>query len=199
MLKDLAYSLRTLRRSPLFTAAAVLSLALGIGANTAIFSLLHQVVLQSLPVADPERLVLLHTDYAAPGGSSSDNFESVFSYPMYRDLRDRDSAFAAVIGRMGAPATLSWQSSAGSVRVELVSGNFFAGLGVPAAIGRTLTPDDDGAPGAHPVAVLSHAYWSSRFGKDSGILNQAVTINGHPMVVVGVADARFNGVIPGNQ
>ena len=199
MLKDLTYSLRTLRRSPLFTAAAVLSLALGIGANTAIFSLLNQVVLQSLPVADPERLVLLHTDYSAPGSSSSDNSESVFSYPMYRDLRNRDPAFAAVIARMGAPATLAWQASADSVRVELVSGNFFAGLGVPAAIGRTLTPDDDGAPGAHPVAVLSHAYWSSRFAKDRDILSRSVTINGHPMVVVGVAGARFNGIVPGNQ
>src|ERR1700744_6403663 len=118
MLKDIAYSFRTLRRSPLFTAAAVLSLALGIGANTAIFSLLNQVVLRSLPVQDPERLVLLHTDYAAPGSSSSDNHESVFSYPMYRDLRDRDSAFAGLIARMSAPASLTWQGSTESARAE---------------------------------------------------------------------------------
>src|SRR6516162_9187747 len=101
MIRELAYAFRTLRRSPLFTTAAVLSLALGIGANTAIFSLLNQVVLRSLPVDDPERLVLLHTEYAAPGMSSSDNDEAVFSYPMYCDLRDRDTAFASVIARMG--------------------------------------------------------------------------------------------------
>jgi predicted permease len=198
MLKDLAFSFRTLRRSPLFAAAAVISLALGIGANTAIFSLLNQVVLRSLPVQDPERLVLLHTDYAAPGSSSSDNGESVFSYPMYRDLRDRDTAFAAVIARMGAPASISWQGSAESAHVELVSGNFFQALGVPAILGRLLTPDDDGAPGSHPVVVMSHSYWSSRFANDRAILNQAVVVNGHPMVVVGVAGARFNGMVPGN-
>ena len=98
MWKDLAFSLRTLRRSPLFTTVAVLSLALGIGANTAIFSLLDQVTLRSLPVADPERLVVLHADYNAPGTSTSDNSESVFSFPLYRDLRDRDAAFHGEIG-----------------------------------------------------------------------------------------------------
>ena len=106
MWKDLAFSFRTLRRSPLFTVAAVLSLALGIGANTAIFSLLDQVVLASLPVRQPDRLVLLHTDYNAPGSSSSDNHESVFSYPMYRDLRDRDQAMQGMIARMGGSARL---------------------------------------------------------------------------------------------
>ncbi|HEV2446945.1 MAG TPA: ABC transporter permease, partial [Candidatus Sulfopaludibacter sp.] len=198
MLQNLAYSLRTLRRSPLFTAAAVLSLALGIGANTAIFSLLNQVVLRSLPVADPERLVLLHTDYSAPGSSSSDNGESVFSYPMYRDLRDRDSAFAALIARMGSGVSVSWRGSTESAHAEMVSGNFFQALGVPAAAGRTLAPDDDGAPGAHPVVVLSHGYWSSRFANDPGIVNQSVTINGLSMTVVGVAAANFIGVVPGN-
>ncbi len=197
MLKDIAYSFRTLRRSPLFTAAAVLSLALGIGANTAIFSLLNQVVLRSLPVADPERLVLLHTDYSPSGRSSSDNSESVFSYPMYRDLRDRDTAFAAIVARMSAPASIAWRGDTQAARAELVSGNFFQGLGVPAAMGRVLTPDDDGAPGAHPVAVLSHGYWSSRFAEDRAILNQTVAINGHPMVVIGVAAAAFNGMVPG--
>src|SRR5947209_9532511 len=156
MLQDLIYSFRTLRRSPLFTGAAVLSLALGIGANTAIFSLLNQVVLRSLPVHDPESLVLLHTDYNAPGSSSSDNNESVFSYPMYRDLRDRDSAFAGVIARMGAPVSVGWNGSSDSAGAELVSGNFFQTLGVGASLGRVLTPQDDGAAGAHPVVVLRH-------------------------------------------
>src|SRR5690349_5239248 len=142
MLQDLIYSFRTLRRSPLFTGAAVLSLALGIGANTAIFSLLNQVVLRSLPVQTPETLVLLHTDYNAPGSSSSDNGESVFSYPMYRDLRDRDSAFSGVIARMGAPVSVGWNGTSDAAGAELVSGNFFQTLGVGASLGRVLTPED---------------------------------------------------------
>jgi hypothetical protein len=195
MIRELAYSFRVLRRSPLFTTAAVLSLALGIGANSAIFSLLNQVVLRALPVEDPERLVLLHTDYSGPGSSSSDNSEAVFSYPMYRDLRDRDTAFSAVIARMGTQPTVGWRGNTESAAAELVSGNFFRALGVGAAIGRVLVPEDDDAPGGHPVVVISHSYWSSHFANDPGILNQTVTVNGHPMTVVGVADARFNGIV----
>src|SRR5580700_10754735 len=183
MRKDLAFSLRTLRRSPIFTIVAVLSLALGIGANTAIFSLLDQVVLRSLNVADPERLVLLHTDFSRSGTSQSDNFESVFSYPEYRALRDRDPAFS-LIARSGAGVTLSYQGNAEPVSAEVVSGNFFQTLGIGAAAGRVLTPDDDTAPGANPVLVLSHSYWSSRYSRDLSILNQTVSVNGHPMVVI---------------
>ena len=198
MLKDIALACRALRRSPLFTAAAVVSLALGIGANTAIFSLLNQVVLRSLPVHDPETLVRLHTAYSAPGSSSSDNSESVFSYPMYRQLRDRDPAFSAVIARMSGSARVAYEGATESAKAELVSGNFFQALGVSAALGRLLVPADDGAPGSHPVIVLSHAYWSSRFGDRPGILNQTVAINGYPMTVIGVAEARFHGVMPGS-
>ena len=101
MWKDLAFIIRTLRRSPMFTGVAIVSLALGIGANTAIFSLLDQVLLRSLPVRDPQRLVVFHKDYEAPGYSMRDNPEAVFSYPMYRQLRDRDPAFDSVIARSG--------------------------------------------------------------------------------------------------
>ncbi len=198
MWKDAAFAVRTLRRSPLFTVVAVLSLALGIGANTAIFSLLDQVALRSLPVADPARLTVLHTDYSAPGSSTSDNSQaSVFSYPMYRDLRDRDAAFSGVVARMSAGVTLAWQGNAEQATAEMVSGNFFATLGVGAALGRVFAPEDDGAPGAHPVVVLSHSYWSSRLGNSPAILNQAITLNGHPMVVLGVAEARFHGLLSG--
>ncbi len=198
MWKELTFSVRTLRRSPLFSVAAVLSLALGIGANTAIFSLLDQVVLQSLPVRDPLRLVLLHTEYSAPGTSSSDNHESVFSYPMYRDLRDRDPAMAGVIARMSGSARLSGTGAVTSVGTELVSGNFFQVLGVGAAIGRVLTPADDRAAGGSPVAVLSHAYWSSQFGNNRAILNRNITLNGLPFLVIGVVDAKFRGITPGH-
>lgn len=196
-MKSVALALRALRRSPLFTVAALLSLALGIGANTAIFSLLDQVVLRSLPVRDPQSLVLLHTSYNAPGSSSSDNSEAVFSYPMYRNLRDHDPAFASTIARMSGAVRLQWQGDTESASAEMVSGNFFQALGVGAALGRTITPADDGAPGAHPVIVLSHPYWSSHFAGSTAVLDQTVAINGYPMTVIGVADPRFHGIIPG--
>src|SRR5262245_4055018 len=156
--KDLAYSFRTLRRSPVFSLVAVVSLALGIGANTAIFSLLNQVVLRSLPVRDPESLVLLHREFNPNGQSSSDNSESVFSYPMYRDLRERDPAFAGVVARMSGAVRVVYGGATSGSSAELVTGNFFSVLGIGAARGRVLTPSDDVTPGAHPVAVLSHSY-----------------------------------------
>jgi len=197
MWKELAFSVRTLRRSPLFTAAAILSLALGIGANTAIFSLLDQVVLKSLPVRDPQRLVLLHTEYSAPGNSSSDNHESVFSAPMYRDLRDNSPAFTGVIARMSASSRLSANGGVTSAATELVSGNFFQVLGVGTVMGRVFTPQDDAAAGASPVVVLSHAYWSSQFGNNPGILNRNIALNGLPFQVIGVAAPNFRGITPG--
>jgi predicted permease len=197
--QDLRYGFRALRKNPGFTAVAVLSLALGIGANTAIFSLLDQVALRSLPVRDPESLVVLHTNYNAPGSSTTDGNESVFSYPMYRDLRDRDPAFSGVVARMSAGVTLALHGNAEQGTAEMVSGNFFRELGVGAAIGRVLTPEDDGAPGANPVAVLSHGYWSSHWAASPAILNQIVVLNGHPIVVVGVAEERFHGLRSGQE
>ena len=198
MWKDLVFSLRTLRRNPLFSTIAVLSLALGIGANTAIFSLLDQVTLRSLPVSDPQRLVVLHTASNLPGSSTSDSNESVFSYPMYRDLRDRGQGFSGVIARMGAGVTLARQGSAERASTEMVSGNFFQVLGVGALMGRVFTPQDDGAPGANPVIVLGHAYWANKLAANPAILNQTVTLNGLPMTVIGIAEQRFHGVRPGD-
>ncbi|MGA2195311.1 MAG: ABC transporter permease [Bryobacteraceae bacterium] len=198
MWKDIVFSFRTLRRSPLFTAVAVVSLALGIGANTAIFSLLDQVTLRSLPVADPERLLVLHSTYNAPGTSTSDSpGTSVYSYPMYRDLRNRDAAFSGMVARMSAGVTLTRQGSSEQADAEMVSGNFFRTLGVGAALGRVLAPDDDGAPGANPVAVLGYNYWANRLASSPAALNQTIAINGHPLVVVGVVEARFHGLLSG--
>ncbi|MFY9726749.1 MAG: ABC transporter permease [Bryobacteraceae bacterium] len=199
MWKDFVYSLRSLLRSPLFTVAAVASLALGIGANTAIFSLLDQVVLRSLPVRDPESLVVLHTDYNAPGSSTSDNNEGVFSYPLYRDLRASDAAFSGILARGGAGVRFAWKGNTEAAGAELVSGNYFEALGIGAAIGRTLAPSDEGAPDSNPVAVLSHAFWSSHLGADPSILNQTVALNGQPFVVVGIAEAKFHGLMQGNS
>ncbi len=200
--KDLLHGVRALRRSPVFTTAAVLSLALGIGANTAIFSLLDQVVLRSLPVADPERLVAVHGSYSGPGDSSSSwstNSESVFPYPFYRDLRDRDPAFSGILACAIAPVRITWRSSTQAAEAEIVTGNYFTTLGAAAALGRVIAPQDDGAPGANPVAVLSHGFWASRLGADPAILDQTVAINGQPFVVIGVAGAGFNGLVQGDS
>src|SRR5580693_2187974 len=171
---DLRFAFRTLARSPLFTAVAVLSLALGIGANTSIFSLLDQVLYRSLPVRDPKTLVVFHVDDHSSGHRSSDNYQTVFSYPLYRDLRDRSAVFSGVIARAGDPVSVSWNGQTERARAELVSGNLFEVLGVSAAIGRTIVPEDDGAPGAHPVVMLSHDYWVRRFAGEPGILNVKV-------------------------
>jgi predicted permease len=195
---DLRYALRALRRSPVFTIVATVSLALGIGANTAIFSLLSQVLFRMLPVAAPERLVVFHADGNRDGRSTSDNGETVFSYPMYKDLRDRNQVFSGVIARSSAPVSVSYRAQTERARAEMVSGNFFRVLGVGPALGRLLVPDDDGAPGAHPVVVLSHSYWKSRFGQQGEIAGQTIDINQHPMVVIGVAPAGFHGVLGGD-
>lgn len=195
--KDLLFAIRTLIRTPLFTAVAVLSLALGIGANTAIFSLLHQVLQRLLPVREPERVVVLHFEGVAEGGASSDNSESVFSYPMYRDFRDRNQVFDGVVARSGTPVNVTFNEQAEQARAEIVSGNFFEVLGVRPAMGRLLSSGDDVTPGGHPATVLSHGYWTRRFGENTGILNQTIRVNGLPMTVVGVAPRSFRGVVSG--
>src|SRR5579863_140955 len=163
MWNDLRYGFRTLRRSPVFTIIAVASLALGIGTNTAIFSLLNQVMFRMLPVRQPERLVVLHTEGRREGWTSSDNDESVFSYPMYKNLRDRNQVFDGVIARATAQVSVSYGGETERSSAELVSGNFFEALGIRPALGRLFVPEDDGVPGAHPVVVLPYGYWKRRF------------------------------------
>jgi predicted permease len=188
---DLKHGVRTLAKAPGFTLVVVLTLGLGIGANTAIFTLLDQVLLRLLPVERPEELVLLD----GPGANMGARFgEQTFSYPMYRDFRDGNEVFSGVIARFGVPLSLEHQGQSERVAGELVSGNFFEVLGVPPAAGRTLHASDDAAPGAHPVAVLSHGFWQRRFGGDPGIVDATLTVNGRAFTVVGVAAAGFDGV-----
>jgi predicted permease len=193
---DLRYVLRTLRHTPAFTVVVVLTLALGIGANTAIFSLTDQILLRLLPVKNPERLVLFENPGAFAGRVFNNN---TFSYPMYRDFRDRNTVFSGVIGRFPTPLTLMTNGQSERVNGELVSGNYFDLLGVHASIGRTLTQDDDRVPGGHPVVVLSHDYWTRRFAGDPGVLNRTVSLNGHPMTIVGVAQPGFHGIVIGES
>src|SRR3954466_8112223 len=183
MSQDVRYAIRTLLKTPAFTVVVILTLALGIGANTAIFSLTDQVLLRMLPVKSPERLVLLD----GPGAFRGRTFNnSTFSYPMYRDFRDQNTVFDGVLARFPTAMTLLTNGQAERVSGELVSGNYFDVLGVKAHIGRTFTPDDDRTPGGHPVAVLSHNFWMRRFASDPSVLNRTVTLNGLPMTIVGV-------------
>jgi len=181
----------------MFTTVAVLSLALGIGANTSIFSLLDQVMFRSLPVRDPSGLVVFHREYMPPGMATADNHETVFSYPLYEDVRDRATMLDGVIARAGAGVNLFYSGHTERVAAQLVSGNFFGVLGVQAARGRVFTPEDEGAPGSNPVVVLSYGTWQTRFGGSDSILNRKVNVNGQPMVVLGVAQPGFHGVLAG--
>ncbi len=197
---DLRFVLRLLRRSPGFFLIATATLGLGIGANTAMFSLFYQVLLRSLPVPEPQRLVVLHSDPPnLPGGASSDNSETVFSYPMYRSLRDGAHAFEGLAARSATSVQLGVEGVADRGRAELVSGNFFDVLKVRPRMGRLLNAADDTAPGTNRVAVLSYDLWERRFGARSSVLNQTILLNAQPFTVIGVAPSGFRGVLSGDN
>jgi len=199
ILEDLLYGVRLLRKSPRFTVVTIITLALGIGANTAIFSLLDQALLRSLPVKEPKRLVLLRHFGRNSGYSQTRSDDSLyFSYPMYRDLRDHNSVFSGLIATAWAQVGVQWHNEAGLADAEMVSGNYFDTLGVQPALGRLFVPAEDVAPEANPVVVLSFSYWQRRFGADPRILNQSISINGHPFTVVGVAAPGFHSVVSGD-
>jgi predicted permease len=189
--QDSRYAFRGLRKSPLFTVVAVLTLALGIGANTAIFSLLDQVLLRTLPVKHPEQLVFLAEHGIRFGSSWGDND---ISYPMYRDFRDRNQVFSGMFCRFPTSVGLSYGDHTERVDAELVSGSYFQTLGVTAAVGRILTPDDDRTPGGHPVAMLSYNFWQTGFSSDRSVVGKTMVMNGYAMTVIGVAQAGFEGV-----
>src|SRR5580658_1806219 len=175
ILQDIRYAMRQLRKNPGFAVVAVATLALGIGANTAIFTLLDQVLLRRLPVKDADRLVVLRFSGSDSGHVSSrtdDRF--YFSYPMYRDLRDRNSVLDGMIATDWAQVGVQWHDQPDLISAELVSGNYFDVLGVRPALGRLLVASDDVAANRSPVAVLSFNYWQRRFGGDRAILNQSI-------------------------
>ena len=197
---DLRYALRQLRRAPVFALTAVLTLALGLGANTAIFSLLDQALLRSLPVRDPAQLVVLKGTGSVWEGHTSNHGggeDAYFSYPMYRDLRDRNQALAGLIATAPADVGLARNGVSRLGRAELVSGNYFSVLGVQPALGRLLTQTDDLQPNANPVAVLSFDYWRNHLGADPKVVGTTVSINGQPFQILGVAGPRFRSAIWG--
>ena len=182
LLHDLRYAVRMLRKQPGFAIAAVLTLALGIGANTAVFSLVNATLFQRLPVPDRERLVYVNR---GPGG--------VFSYPQYETLRDHAPSFEALAGWGGITASLHAGESAELVSGFIVTGNFFDVLGIQAAQGRLLSRSDDQTPGAHPVAVISYDFWQSRFAGQPDVIGREIRLNGHVFTIVGVTPAGFPG------
>jgi len=200
LLQDLRYALRQLRKSPGFAAVAIVTLALGIGANTAIFSLLDQALLRSLPVKDVDRLVILkYSGSNIPGRlDSRTDGKFYFSYPMYRDLRDRNSVFSGLIATDWTQVGVQWHNQPDLVAAELVSGNYFDVLALQPALGRLFVASDDLKPDANPLVVLSFSYWQRRFGADPGVLNQSILVNGHPFTVVGVAPPGFHSVVMGD-
>src|SRR5262245_23640840 len=183
---DLRYALRNLRKTPVFTTVAILSLALGIGANTAIFTLLDQVLLRTLPVKNPRELVMLHSA-SGPFSGSSHCTNTCISYPAYQELRDRNQVFSGILARWPLALSFTDGDRTERVRAELVSGNYFEVLGVEPAMGRTFTQDDDRTVNGHPVVMLSYEFWQRRFGGNPSVLNRSVHVNGHSMTVVGIA------------
>jgi predicted permease len=182
MFQDLRFGVRMMLKHKVFTAVAVLSLALGIGANTAIFSLLDALLLKTLPVKHPEQLVVV-------GGL---NFQ--YPDPVYRELSEKNSVFAGMFTLNWIEMTMNDGSQAERVSGQIVSGNFFTMLGVGPHLGRVFTDADDQTPGAHFVTVLSYDFWRRRFGADPNIVGKKISINNHPFTVIGVSAQGFNDV-----
>jgi predicted permease len=191
---DLRLALRGLRRSPLFATVAILSLALGIGANTAIFTLIDQILLRKLPVTAPDQLVMLYQQ----GSHNGSNMGSrMHSYPIYQDFQKRAEPLGEVLCRRLVPASVNIDNRTERLQAEMVSGNFFSMLGVKAAVGRVFnSQEDDQSYQAHPVVVLSHDYWATRFARDPAVVGRKILVNDYPMTVVGVSAAGFGGIDP---
>jgi predicted permease len=188
LIEDLRYGARTLRKSPVFTAVAVLSLALGIGANSAIFTLIDAVMLRSLPVAEPGQLVEIEKFY--------DNQKGGFSYPLYQELRDRNQVFGGLLTASKTPLRLSDEPEGAGAQGQYVSGNFFQVLGVRAWLGRTIVPEDDrlSQGGGNPVVVIGYSLWQRRFGGDAAAVGKTLPVEGRPFTVVGVLPPGFYGM-----
>ena len=190
LIKDIRFAARGILRKPLFAAIAVVSLALGIGANTAIFSLINEIFLRPLPIEDPARVMAIFATDEKVGGAG----QNPASHLNWRDLRDQNEVFEQVAGYDFVGVSLKAGEEATIEQALLVSGNYFDTLGVKPFRGRFFLPEEDGAPGAHPVAVLHYGYWSEELGADDGAVGRTLTINGQPFTVIGVAAPGFNGV-----
>lgn len=188
LLQDIRYSFRQMRKSLAFTLLALLLLALGIGANTAIFSLVNTVLLKPLPVEKGEELFFVEGKIE---NSATDII--AFSYPNYLDFRDRNDVFKDLFVYRYVSMSLSNQGDNNIIWGFLVSGNYFDSLGVKAILGRTFLPEEDKTFGTHPVVVLSYRCWQNRFGKDANLIGKTIKLNNYNFTVIGIAPEDFNG------
>ncbi len=198
--QDLRLALRQMRQAPGLLLTGVSVLALGVGANTAVYSLLDQALVRALPVRAPEQLVVLSAPGKAWEGHTSDRGageDRSFSYPMYRDLRDRATVFNGLTATSPASAVITHDRTSDVGDVELVGGNYFSVIGVMPALGRLLTPADDSAPGRDAVAVLSHHYWVAHLGADPHWVGKTIVLNGHVFEVIGIAPQNFQSAVWG--
>jgi predicted permease len=191
LVQDVRYGVRTLAKNPAFSLVAIATLALGIGANTAMFSLLDQVVLRLLPVSYPERLVIVRETGNHYGNSYGPN---TISWPMFDDLRDNNQVFSGMFCRFPVTVALGYADRAEQIPAELVSASYFPILGVGTVLGRTIAPDDDAEPDGKPVVVLSYSFWQTYFNGDRSIVGRTIALNSHAMTVIGVAQPGFDGV-----
>lgn len=198
LIQDIRYALRMLRKSPAFTTVAVLTLALGIGANTAIFSLVNAVLLKMLPVNEPDKLVVIGDPLLVHSRSAGDPSVELFSYPLYQQLNAGSQVFDGMLAssevhRIRLSSTAGSGEITGNANGELVSGNYFSVLGVHALYGRVLTPDDDNAANAHPVMVVSYGFWKEKLGQNPIVVGQTIRVGNYPFTIVGVAPPGFYG------
>jgi putative ABC transport system permease protein len=200
--QDIRFALRQLRKSPAFTLTVIITLALGIGANAAVFTLFDQALLRMLPVDRPRELVRFVWTGGFTGAMSSFGGDTAvqhnyFSYPMYKDLRAQNQVFQDILAADVATVGISWQNQAENESTEVVTGNYFEMLGLHPALGRLFVIEDDTAKNANPVLVLSYTYWKTRFGASRSVVGQSVLINGHPFTIIGVAPENFDSAIGG--
>src|SRR5262249_10758175 len=187
--QDLRYGVRMLLKNPGFTTIAVITLSLGIGANTAIFTLLDKVLIRALPVERPDQLVTFVED---AGGAPA-----IFSYPMYAELRDRHDVLSGVVAFEQRPFSMSDGNATERVIGQIVTGNYFAALGVRPALGRFFLPEEDRTPNTHPVIVISHGLWRRSFGADPAVIGKTLSLNAYRYTVVGVTPSEFTGTTRG--
>jgi predicted permease len=192
LLSDIRLAFRSWRKSPAFALTAALSIGLGIGASIAIFTLVDQVLLRALPVRQPQELVQVTFEGSRYGENWGDSTE--LSFPMYVAMRDGNDVFSGMFSRFGYAFQVGESVQPERVNGEVVSGTYFTVLGVRAAAGRLFTAEDDRSPGGHPVAVLSHSFWATRFGADPTAVGRSMTVNGRPYTIVGVTAPGFEGV-----
>ena len=204
LFQDVRYAARMLAKSPAFATVAVLTLALGIGANTAIFTLMNSILLKMLPIQDVSNLVIVGDPATVHSNSHGTPQLTHFSYPLYREFRDHNSVFSEIFASGDArrvemsESEAANQSAPEQIRGHIVTGNYFSMLGVNTILGRAISPEDDKAPGSSPVAVISYRLWSRRFAQDPGIVGKTVRLNAYPFTIIGVAPAGFDGEVVGD-